>query len=222
MSIRVLIADDHQVVRKGLIYFFQTQKDIDIVGEASSGKEVLQFLADSSVDVLLLDVQMPDMDGIETTKKIRQQNKELKILMLTSFSDYDTVIPAIQAGANGYQLKDIDPVKLTEAIHNVFNGETIIDSKAAAHLMTHVNGTREEQQRLQDLTNRELDVLQEISRGNSNKEIASNLYITEKTVKTHVSNILSKLELHDRTQAALFAIKYLKKKISCQVEAAYF
>ncbi|MBM7571610.1 response regulator [Aquibacillus albus] len=213
MSIRLIIADDHQVVRKGLTFFLQTQNEMEIIGEASSGKEVLELLKKNEVDVVLLDVQMPTMDGVETTKAIRSQFENVKILMLTSFSDYDSVIPAIKAGANGYQLKDIDPIQLAESIRKVYQGETAIDAKAAAHLFAHVNGTNEtmEDQKLDDLTNRELDVLKEIREGKSNKEIAADLFITEKTVKTHVSNLLSKLELHDRTQAALYAVKHLKK-----------
>ncbi|WP_077624455.1 response regulator [Sediminibacillus massiliensis] len=212
MTIKVLIADDHQVVRKGLVYFFQSVEGIEIVAEASSGQEVIDYLADSSVDVILLDIQMPGLDGIETTKRIRQLQRDTRILMLTSFSDYETVIPAIQAGANGYQLKDIDPSKLAESIRKVYEGETVIDSKATAHLMKHISSTPadEEKRRLNELTKREREVLKEISKGLSNKEIASCLFIAEKTVKTHVSNILSKLELHDRTQAALFAVKFMK------------
>ncbi|MCP8615326.1 response regulator transcription factor [Salirhabdus salicampi] len=209
---KVLIVDDHQVVRKGLIYFFQTQRDIEVVGEAASGAEALQLLRQESVDVVLLDVQMPEMDGIEATKQIRNQYPTVKVLILTSFSDYHSVIPAIKAGASGYQLKEADPEMLVEAIRKVYNGKKMIDEKAARHLFQHVTGTEEEEERtkLNDLTKRELDVLKVMMKGKSNKEIAKELYITEKTVKTHVSNILSKLEVQDRTQAALFGVKYLK------------
>ncbi len=213
MTIRILIADDHQVVRKGLMFFFKTQPDIEVVAEASNGKEALDIINSKEVDVALLDVQMPEMDGIEAAKAIRKVNDQVKIMMLTSFSDYDSVIPAIQAGANGYQLKDVEPDELAEAIRRVSRGESTITAKAATHLMTHVTGDseKEEKAKIDSLTKRESDVLEEIMKGKSNKEISSSLYITEKTVKTHVSNILSKLEVHDRTQAALFAVKYLKK-----------
>ncbi|MFD1017646.1 response regulator [Thalassobacillus hwangdonensis] len=211
MTIRIMIADDHKVVRKGLEFFFQTQPDIEVVGEADGGKELLEKLAETNVELVLLDVQMPDMDGIETMKRIRENFPAMKVLMLTSFSDYDTVIPAIQAGANGYQLKDIDPDELANVIRKIHKGETMIDSKAAAQLMTHVTGSNEteEKKRIGELTKREMDVLQEIMQGKSNKEIANTLFITEKTVKTHVSNIFLKLEVQDRTQAALFGVKYL-------------
>ncbi|MRG86859.1 response regulator transcription factor [Salinibacillus xinjiangensis] len=214
MSIRVLIADDHQVVRKGLIYFFQTQSDIEIVGEAGNGEEVLSFLTDKkAVDIVLMDVQMPRMDGIEATQKIHEKFPNVKVLMLTSFSDYNSVIPAIKAGASGYQLKDADPENLAEAIRKVKNGENMVDEKAASHLFRHVSRSEEEEEKakLRELTKRELDVLKEMVNGKNNKLIAEDLYITEKTVKTHVSNILSKLEVQDRTQAALFAVKYLEK-----------
>lgn len=213
MTIRILIADDHQVVRKGLVFFFQTQSDIEVVAEASNGQEALDIVKSKQIDVALLDVQMPEMDGVEAAKAIRAENGHIKIMMLTSFSDYDSVIPAIQAGANGYQLKDVEPDELAEAIRRVIKGESTITAKAASHLMTHVTGDHEKEERakIDSLTKRESDVLEEIKKGKSNKEISTSLYITEKTVKTHVSNILSKLEVHDRTQAALFAVKYLKK-----------
>ncbi len=213
MAIKILIADDHQVVRKGLVFFFQTQSDIEVVAEASNGKEALDIIKAKEIDVALLDVQMPEMDGVEAAKAIRAENDQVKMMMLTSFSDYDSVIPAIQAGANGYQLKDVEPDELAEAIRRVVKGESTITAKAASHLMTHVTGDNEKEERakIDSLTKRESDVLEEIMKGKSNKEISSSLYITEKTVKTHVSNILSKLEVHDRTQAALFAVKYLKK-----------
>ncbi|WP_079529217.1 response regulator transcription factor [Halobacillus hunanensis] len=210
--IKIVIADDHQVVRKGLVFFFQTQEDIEVVYEAANGLEVIQYLEGHPADVVLMDIQMPTMDGIEATKQLREQFPDIKIVMLTSFSDYDTVIPAIQAGANGYQMKDIDPDQLADVIRRVYKGETMIDAKAATQLMTHVTGSpqQEEEKRIHELTRREKDVLKEIMKGRSNKEIANHLFITEKTVKTHLSNIFSKLEVHDRTQAALFGVKYMK------------
>jgi DNA-binding NarL/FixJ family response regulator len=211
MSVRILIVDDHQIVRKGLVYYFQTLSDIEIAGEASNGQEALDFLKkDNKVDVVLLDVQMPVMDGIDAAKQISEQYSATKVLMLTSFSDYNSVIPAIKAGASGYQLKDADPELLANAIRKVYQGEKMIDQTAATHLFQHVTGDEEDKKKkLDELTNREKDVLKEMTKGKSNKEIANDLYITEKTVKTHVSNILSKLEVHDRTQAALFAVKFL-------------
>jgi DNA-binding NarL/FixJ family response regulator len=155
-----------------------------------------------------MDLVMPEMDGIEATKLIKEKSPGTKVIILTSFSDKDHVIPAIRAGAIGYQLKDIEPDELVNAIRSVYRGESQLHSKITNHVMTHLmHGDQKETNQLDELTKREQEVLAEIARGKSNKEIAASLIITEKTVKTHVSNILSKLQLQDRTQAALFAVK---------------
>jgi DNA-binding NarL/FixJ family response regulator len=153
-----------------------------------------------------MDLVMPEMDGIQATKCIKSEFPDMKILMLTSFSDQDHVIPALEAGASGYQLKDIQPDELISCIKKIIAGENQLHPKATSHLLASLS-SKAERKTIDVLTNRELDVLKEIARGKSNKEIASALFITEKTVKTHVSNLLSKLELADRTQAALFAVK---------------
>ena len=207
MAIRVLIADDHHVVRRGLIFFLQTQKDIEIAGEASNGKEAIQLVERLQPDVVLMDLIMPVMDGIEATRSIKLMFPDVHIMMLTSFSDKDHVIPAIEAGAAGYQLKDIEPDELVESIRKLVHGENTLHPKATNHLLTRINQNEGKELHLQ-LTKREHDVLKEIASGKSNKEIAAALYITEKTVKTHVSNIFSKLEVADRTQAALYAVKH--------------
>ncbi|MFS0862428.1 response regulator [Fredinandcohnia sp. 179-A 10B2 NHS] len=209
MTIKVLIADDHHVVRRGLLFFLKTQKDIEVVAEAKDGQEAVLLAEQLQPDVILMDLVMPEMDGIEATRKIKEKHPNIHILILTSFSDQDHVIPAIRAGATGYQLKDIEPDQLVQAIRAVFKGESQLHAKVTNHVMTHLmNGDKNEQSLLDDLTKRELEVLSEIAKGKSNKEIAASLIITEKTVKTHVSNILSKLELQDRTQAALYAVKH--------------
>lgn len=209
MSIRLLIADDHHVVRRGLIFFLKTQQEIEIVGEAKNGQEAVKLAEELKPDVILMDLVMPVMDGIEATRQIKQHNPAVKIMMLTSFSDHDHVIPAIEAGASGYQLKDVEPDELVRAIKQLLSGENQLHPKATTHLLTHLNNkNKEEKSPLDELTNRERDVLREIANGKSNKEIASSLFITEKTVKTHVSNILAKLNLSDRTQAALFAVRH--------------
>jgi DNA-binding NarL/FixJ family response regulator len=156
-------------------------------------------------DLILMDLVMPEMDGIQATKMIKTEIPEIKIMMLTSFSDQDHVIPALEAGASGYQLKDIEPDELIQCIKKIMNGENQLHPKATSHLLANLSN--KEINLIEQLTKRELDVLKEIARGKSNKEIASSLFITEKTVKTHVSNLLGKLELADRTQAALFAVK---------------
>lgn len=208
MTIRILVADDHHVVRRGLVFFLKTQEDLDIVGEAKNGQEAVDLVAKLQPDLVLMDLVMPVMDGIEATRRMKQLYPDVKIMMLTSFADQDHVIPAIEAGACGYQLKDIDPDELVRSIRNVILGENQLHPKATSHLLSHLtNKHKEEKQRPEELTKRELEVLQEIAKGKSNKEIAASLFITEKTVKTHVSNLLSKLGLADRTQAALYAVR---------------
>lgn len=208
MDIRVLIADDHHVVRRGLVFFLQTQKGLDIIGEAGNGKEAVELAKLLKPDIILMDLVMPEMDGIQATKIIKREQPEIKIMMLTSFSDQDHVIPALEAGASGFQLKDIQPDELVTSIKKIMGGENQLHPKATSHLLANLsNKSKQEKNLLEELTKRELDVLKEIAKGKSNKEIASSLFITEKTVKTHVSNLLAKLELADRTQAALYAVR---------------
>lgn len=206
--IRVLIADDHHVVRRGLLFFLKTQKDIEVVGEAKSGQEAVELVEALQPDIVLMDLVMPEMDGIQATKKIKSKWPNIAILMLTSFSDKDHVLPAIEAGAAGYQLKDIEPDDLVNSIRQIINGENIIHPAATSQL----EETLREEENLPHvknaLTPRERDVLAELTKGKSNREIASSLFVTEKTVKTHISNIFTKLEVQDRTQAALYAVKH--------------
>ncbi|MEA3322409.1 MAG: response regulator transcription factor [Bacillota bacterium] len=206
--IRIVIADDHHVVRRGLLFFLKTQKDIEIVGEAKNGKEAVELAEALKPDVILMDLVMPEMDGIEATKQIMERKIPSKVLILTSFADQDHVIPAIRAGATGYQLKDVEPDQLIESIRAVHRGESQLHPKVTSHVMSHFAKGFESRNLHEELTKRELEVLAEIAKGKSNKEIASSLFITEKTVKTHVSNILAKLEVADRTQAALYAVKH--------------
>lgn len=207
MAIHVLIADDHHVVRRGLVFFLQTQKDIKVVGEAKNGKEALELACELKPDIVLMDLVMPIMDGIEATEKIKKCCPDIEIMILTSFADQDHVIPAIEAGASGYQLKDIEPDELAIAIRKLANGENTLHPKATSLLMTSMNRKSPVNDLISALTIREKEVLTEIAKGKSNKEIGADLQITEKTVKTHVSNIFMKLEVADRTQAALYAVK---------------
>lgn len=213
-KIKVVIADDHHVVRRGLLFFLKTQQDIEVIGEAKNGQEAVDMVSKLNPDVVLMDLSMPIMDGVMATKVIREAENEVKIIILTSYADQDHVIPAIRAGASGYQLKDIEPDELVQTIRDVLKGESKLHPKVTSHVMTHLSGQNSNQQtKLDELTRREKEVLNELAKGKSNKEIASALYITEKTVKTHISNILSKLQLSDRTQAAIYAVKngYLKE-----------
>ncbi|MBM7702747.1 DNA-binding NarL/FixJ family response regulator [Bacillus iocasae] len=209
IKIKVLIADDHHVVRRGLLFFLKTQAEIEVIGEAKDGVEAVELAQRLKPDVVLMDLVMPNMDGIEATKKLKEVEPNMKVLILTSFADQDHVIPAIRAGAVGYQLKDVEPDQLVQAIYAVHRGESQLHPKVTSHVFSHLSAhEKKETSLLHTLTNRERDVLTEIANGRSNKEIAAVLVITEKTVKTHVSNIFSKLNVADRTQAALYAVKH--------------
>ncbi|MGG3193342.1 response regulator [Priestia aryabhattai] len=209
MKIKILIADDHHVVRKGLVFFLQTQPDLEIVGEASNGEEAVKLATSLEPHIVLMDLSMPVLDGIEATKELKKQAPHVQVMILTSFSDQDHVIPALEAGASGYQLKESDPDELVAAIRKLMNGENQLHPKVTTHLLTRLTKSNEKKVNFIDhLTKREKDVLKEIAKGKSNKEIGAALHITEKTVKTHVSNILSKLGVQDRTQAALYAVQH--------------
>lgn len=202
--IGVLIVDDHPVVREGLRAFLELHEDLEVVGEAADGVEALEKVGQLVPDVVLMDLVMPRMDGITTIRQIRDLSPSTRILVLTSFSENDKVFPAIKAGAHGYLMKDIRPVELAESIRSVYKGESSLHSEIAKKLMDQL--AQDEEAAEDKLTLRETEVLRLIARGHSNKEIAAALLISEKTVKTHVSNILQKLHLADRTQAALYAV----------------
>ncbi|KQL56740.1 MULTISPECIES: response regulator [Bacillaceae] len=206
---KVMIVDDHTVVRKGLVFYLNTIEDMEIVGEANNGEEALQKLKTVQPDLILMDLFMPKLNGMEATNQIKTLYPHVKILVLSSFSDKDHVIPALQAGADGYQLKDIDPEQLVETMRAVLNGENKLHDKVTKFVLNRIaTPMSEEEQAIELLTKREREVLVEIASGYSNKEIADRLGITEKTVKTHLSHVFSKLHVSDRTQAALFAVKH--------------
>ncbi|MFD0868145.1 response regulator [Paenibacillus residui] len=207
MKIKLLIVDDHLIVINGLKYYFQTKPNIDVVGYALNGEEALQQVEAVNPDIVLMDIQMPHMNGIEATKQIVQRFPAVKVIILTSFSDRDSIIPAIKAGAIGYQLKDVDPDVLTETIFAAMDGQKVIHPEIANKLMTFVASEAEADFRFNRLTSKEKEVLYHITLGQSNKEIAAELHIADKTVKTHISNILSKMEVQDRTQAALYTLR---------------
>ena len=210
-KIKLLIVDDHAVVRKGLRGFLELTEEFNFVGEGTNGLEAVTLAQELQPDVVLMDLIMPEMDGIEATRRIKLANPDTKILILSSFGDENNVLPAIQAGALGYILKDIDPEELADAIRKTAQGKTQLDPGIANLLISHMqNDSKNDEhinQKISELTSRELEVLVQIGRGLSNKEIATELSISQMTVKTHVSNILSKLNLADRTQAAIFSIR---------------
>ncbi|MBN2553506.1 MAG: response regulator transcription factor [Spirochaetales bacterium] len=204
---RLLIVDDHEIVRKGLTVLLSTEKDIEVVGEARNGSEAVAKCDSLEPDVVLMDLVMPEMDGIEATGRITETHPDTKILVLTSFAADDKVFPAVKAGALGYLLKDSSPEELLEAIHRVHRGEPSLEPVIARKVLQEISHPGREKRTTDPLTERELEVLRLISQGLSNKEIASKLFVAEWTVRTHVSNVLGKLHLASRTQAALYALR---------------
>jgi two-component system, NarL family, response regulator LiaR len=207
MPIRVLIADDHAIVRKGIRALLSTESDIEVLGEAEDGAQAVALAAKLRPDVILMDLVMPGTDGIEATRQITAQQPGARILVLTSFAADDKVFPAIKAGALGYLLKDSGPDDLVRAIHQVHRGEPTLEPSIARKVLSELSQTPKKPLSPDPLTDRELDVLRLLAQGKSNRDIAEQLVITEMTVRTHVSNILSKLHLASRTQAALYALK---------------
>jgi NarL family two-component system response regulator LiaR len=205
--IRILITDDHAIVRKGIRALLATERDIHIVGEACDGVEAVEQAQALRPDLILMDLVMPKLDGIEATRQITTRMPGTRILVLTSFAADDKVFPAIKAGALGYLLKDSGPDQLIEAIHQVHRGEPSLDPAIARKVLSELSHPPKTPLTAEPLTERELGVLRLIAQGCSNKEISEQLVITEMTVRTHVSNILGKLHLASRTQAALYALR---------------
>ncbi len=203
MTIRIVIADDHAVVRQGLTMFLTMDDEFEIVGEATNGKEAIQLVEDLQPDIVLMDLLMPTMSGLEAIPIIREQFPDVEIIALTSVLDNGSVVKAVRAGAIGYLLKDTQSDELIRSIKAAANGQVQLSPQAAAMLMQEVRAPEGPEM----LTERELDVLRLIAVGKSNREIADELVLGEKTIKTHVSNILSKLNMNSRTQAALYAVK---------------
>lgn len=206
-SIHVLIADDHAVVREGLRTLINTEPGLDVIGEAADGREAVQQTHELKPDVILLDMVMPQLDGLGAIKAIKEEQPEAKILVLTSFADDDKVFPAIKAGALGYLLKNSSPQRLLRAIRDVHRGEPSISPDVAKKLMMEMQRPAGLPLTAEPLTEREVDVLRLVAKGLTNQDIAAQLVIGEGTVRTHVSNILSKLHLANRTQAALYALR---------------
>ncbi|WP_435242772.1 response regulator [Streptomyces cucumeris] len=206
-TIRVLLVDDHQVVRRGLRTFLEVQDDIDVVGEASDGEEGVARAEELRPDVVLMDVKMPGVDGIQALRTLRDLDNPARVLVVTSFTEKRTVVPALRAGAAGYVYKDVDPEALAGAIRSVYAGHVLLQPEVALALLSQEDSGGG-QGRGGTLTEREREVLALIADGRSNREIARALVLSEKTVKTHVSNILMKLDLADRTQAALWAVRH--------------
>ena len=208
-AIRVLIVDDHQIVRQGLRTFLELHNDIVVVGEASDGQAAVDLAVRLAPDVVLLDLVMPRMDGIEALRQIKARSSSIRVIALTSFSTDDQIFPAIDAGAASYLLKDVSPGDLVATIRAVHAGETRLHPEVAARLMQafRSRGQSAANNEAASLTEREREIAGLVAKGLSNREIGETLFISERTVKTHMNHILGKLALNDRTQLAIFAIR---------------
>ncbi|MDX8342796.1 MULTISPECIES: response regulator transcription factor [Rossellomorea] len=205
--IKVVFVDDHEMVRIGVSSYLSAQVDIDVVGEASDGKEGVQLALELRPDIILMDLVMKEMDGIQATKEIIQKWPDAKIIIVTSFLDDDKVYPALEAGAVSYMLKTSKASEIAEAVRKTYNGQSILEPEVTGKMMTRMRQKTVSHPH-EELTNRELEILLLMTQGKTNQEIADELYIALKTVKTHVSNILSKLDVQDRTQAVIYAFKH--------------
>ncbi|GGM33185.1 DNA-binding response regulator [Paraliobacillus quinghaiensis] len=202
--IKVLFVDDHEMVRIGVSAYLTTQADIEVVAEADNGKKAVELALELRPDVILMDIVMDEMDGIEATRRIIEMWPEAKVLMVTSFIDDDKVYPALEAGATSYVLKTSKATEIAKAIRATYHGESVFEAEVTNKVLTRMR-RKQETTLHDDLTTREHEILLLIAEGKTNQEIADQLFIALKTTKVHVSNILSKLEVHDRTQAAIYA-----------------
>ena len=205
--IKVLLVDDHEMVRLGVSAYLSVQEDIEVIDQAENGKIGVEKALEFKPDIILMDLVMPVMDGIEATKEILSKWKEAKIIIVTSFIDDEKVYPAISAGAKSYLLKTSSASEIAQAIRDTYRGEGVFE-KEVSEKLEHRHEVEEEFRLFEELTSREKEVLLLIAQGKSNQEIADECFITLKTVKTHVSNILSKLQVEDRTQATIYAFKH--------------
>lgn len=204
--IRVLIADDHPVVRKGLRALLVEFDDVEVAGEVGDGREAVSFSRQFRPDIILMDLVMPMMDGIEATQIITSENPDARVLVLTSFIGDEYLFPAIKAGALGYLLKDADPKDLVRSIRQIYHGKPSLDTKIARKVLLELSNPRTEKPALDELTEREIEVLTLLAQGLDNSQIAEQLSVADVTVRTHISHILSKLDLSNRVQATLYAL----------------
>jgi NarL family two-component system response regulator LiaR len=205
-KISILITDDHVLVRQGIRTFLELQPDLTVLGEADSGEAAVRMAAELVPDVVLMDLVMPGIGGVEATRQVKQVSPHSQIIVLTSYHEDEYIFPALRAGALSYVLKDVGPDELADTVRKAARGESVLHPRVASRVVQELRGARRDIPNLfTDLSDRELDVLRLIADGLSNAEIANRLFISEKTVKGHVSNILGKLHMLDRTQAAVFA-----------------
>lgn len=207
MPIRVILTDDHLMVREGISQLLELDKNIKVVGQAKDGVECMDLLKKLEADVLLLDINMPVMNGIEVIKKIKEEKIKIKIMVLTIHNEIDYILKAVDLGVHGYMLKDSDSSELITGIQTIFSGEPYIQPSLLPMLNNKLVERDSDKEKIEIITNREMEVLKLLAEGLFNKEIASRLGISERTVKNHVSNLFKKIEVSDRTQAAIFAVK---------------
>ncbi len=210
-KVRILLADDHSMVRQGIKQILELENDFVVVAQASNGEEAVKAARESKPDIILMDINMPEMNGLQAIKELKKNKSDVKILVLTIHEDREYLFKTLQMGAEGYVLKDAEPAVLIEAIRNICSGQTYIQPNMTKELVKEFNRVTLHEKNKQDETNltaREVEVLELIAEGMINKEIARQLYISEKTVKNHVSNIFKKLNVSDRTQAAIYAFKH--------------
>jgi NarL family two-component system response regulator LiaR len=205
-KISLLLTDDHAIVRQGIRAFLELQPDLMVIGEADSGENAVRMAAELAPDIVLMDLVMPGIGGVEATRQVKHVSPHSQVIVLTSYHEDEYIFPALRAGALSYVLKDVGPEELADIVRKAACGESILHPRVAARVVQELRGTRTDTPNIfTELSERELDVLRLIADGRSNAEIASKLVISEKTVKGHVSNILGKLHMMDRTQAAVFA-----------------
>lgn len=201
---RIILVDDHHIVRQGLEFLLSTVENLEVIEGFSDGESFLNYIAENELpDIVLLDLVMPNMNGIEITEKLKTTYPQIKILVLTSYIDDEHVISAIDKGADGYEMKDVEPEQLIDSINRVLNGEKIIHPQA----QNVIESVNKKPHMTNKLSKREIEVLTEMVKGKTNKEIATTLFVSEKTVKTHVSHIFNKLQVTDRTKAAIYAME---------------
>lgn len=205
--IKAMLADDHVLVREGIKHLLEYDGSVEVIQEANNGVECIEKLADVSPDILLLDINMPDMNGIEVLEELKRREHPVKILILTVHNEIEYLICAVDIGADGYILKDSGTAELKQAITTILNGESYIQPSLLPALNSRLINRDVDKEKLESLTKRELEILTQVAGGMFNKEIAINLNISERTVKNHISNIFKKIDVSDRTQAAVFAIR---------------